>query len=90
LTAYPSALTAAGKSIYLLLLIDANSDEGMSFGVSGLDNETAILNNLLIYRNYVISPPTVRKLLELYLNDPAQEPPYYITNATIFPSEGLQ
>jgi len=79
-----------GKSIYLLLLIDANSDEGMSFGVSGLGNETAILNNLLIYRNYVISPPTVRKLLELYLNDPAQEPPYYITNATIFPSEGLQ
>lgn len=62
----------------------------MSFGVSGLDNETAIFNNLLIYRNYAISPPTARKLLELYPNYPAHEPPYYITDATIFPSKGLQ
>ncbi|KAE8441654.1 hypothetical protein EG329_004575 [Mollisiaceae sp. DMI_Dod_QoI] len=90
LTAYPSTLTAAGKFIHVPLLIGANSDEGTSFGVSGLDNETAIFNNLLIYRNYAISPPTARKLLELYPNDPAREPPYYITNATIFPSKGLQ
>jgi cholinesterase len=29
-------------------------------------------------------------LLELYPNDPAHEVPFYITNATIFPSKGLQ
>lgn len=90
MTAYPSALSAEGKFIHTPLLIGANSDEGTSFGVSGLDNETAIFNNLLIYRNYAISPPTARKLLELYPNDPAHEPPYYITNATIFPNKGLQ
>ncbi|KAF4634815.1 hypothetical protein G7Y89_g3288 [Cudoniella acicularis] len=90
LTAYPSTLTAAGKFIHIPLLIGANSDEGTSFGVSGLDNATAIFNNLLIYRNYAISPPIARKLLELYPNNPESEPPYYITNSTIFPSKGLQ
>jgi cholinesterase len=90
LTAYPSMLMAEGKFVHIPLLIGDNSDEGTSFGVSGLDNETAIFNNLLLYRSYAISPPTARKLLELYPNDPANEPPYYITNATIFPSKGLQ
>jgi hypothetical protein len=80
---------AQGKFIHVSLLIGANSDEGVSFSVSGLDNETAIFNNLLAYRAYAISPPTARKLLELYPNDPAHEPPYYITNATIFPSKGV-
>jgi len=79
-----------GKFIHIPLLIGANSDEGTSFGVSGLDNETAIFNNLLVYRAYAISPPTARKLLELYPNNPAQEPPYHIKNATIFPNKGLQ
>ncbi|EMR81891.1 putative carboxylesterase family protein [Botrytis cinerea BcDW1] len=93
LTDYPSSLTPQGNFIKVPLLIGANSDEGASFGVSGLDNETAIFNNLLVYRAsnaYALSPPTARKLLELYPNDPANEPPYYITNATIFPSKGLQ
>ncbi|TGO88736.1 hypothetical protein BPOR_0144g00060 [Botrytis porri] len=93
LTDYPSSLTPQGKFIKVPLLIGANSDEGSSFGVSGLDNETAIFNNLLVYRAsnaYALSPPTARKLLELYPNDPANEPPYYITSATIFPSNGLQ
>lgn len=79
-----------GKFIHIPLLIGANSDEGTSFGTSGLNNSTAIFNNLLIYRSYAISPPTARKLLELYPNDPAHEPPYDITNATVFPSKGLQ
>ncbi|KAF5872377.1 putative carboxylesterase family protein [Botrytis fragariae] len=93
LTDYPSSLTPQGKFIKIPLLIGANSDEGTSFGVAGLDNETAIFNNLLVYRAsnaYALSPPTARKLLELYPNDPANEPPHYITNATIFPSKGLQ
>jgi cholinesterase len=44
----------------------------------------------LSYRSYQITPPTALKLLSLYPNDPANEPPYYITNATIFPGKGLQ
>ncbi|KAL3425205.1 carboxylesterase family protein [Phlyctema vagabunda] len=90
LTAYPSTLTAAGKFIKMPLLDGANSDEGSSFGVSGLDNETAIFNNLLAYRGYAIAPDTIRTLLELYPNDPANEPPYAIKEPVIFPSKGLQ
>ncbi|PQE26620.1 Carboxylesterase protein [Rutstroemia sp. NJR-2017a BVV2] len=93
LTDYPSSLAPQGKFIKVPLLIGANSDEGSSFGITGLDNETAIFNSLLWYRAsnaYALSPPTARKLLELYPNDPANEPPYYINNPTIFPSKGLQ
>lgn len=81
------------KFIRIPLLIGANSDEGVSFGTRGLDNATAIFNDLLVYRSsasYAISPPTARRLLQLYPNDPANEPPYYIKNATIFPANGLQ
>jgi len=61
--------------------------------VTGLNNETAIFHNLLIFRKsavYGLSPPTARKLLALYPNDPAHEPPYNLHNATIFPNQGLQ
>ncbi|KAH8817204.1 Alpha/Beta hydrolase protein [Xylogone sp. PMI_703] len=90
LTAYPSTLMAQRKFIHIPLIIGANSDEGTSFGVTGLNDETDIFNNLLIYRNYAISPPTARKLLELYPNDPANEPPYYIKEPAVFPEKGLQ
>lgn len=90
LTAYPSTLMSQNKFIHITLLNGANSDEGVSFGTRGMDNATAIFNNLLVYRALAISPPSARRLLELYPNDPANEPPYYITNATIFPSNGLQ
>ncbi|MCJ1312992.1 hypothetical protein MMC25_006668 [Agyrium rufum] len=90
LTAYPSTLMANGTFIHIPLLIGANSDEGISFGVKGLNDSTAIFNNLLIYRSYAISPPTARTLLDLYPNDPANEPPYYIKDNTTFPKNGLQ
>ncbi|RDW83431.1 carboxylic ester hydrolase-12 [Coleophoma crateriformis] len=93
LTAYPSSLTPVGSFIPVPLLVGANSDEGTSFGVAGLDNETAIFNNLLVYRAsspYAISPPTARRLLELYPNDPLSEPPFHVTDGTIFPAKGLQ
>lgn len=69
LTDYPSSLAPQGKFIKVPLLTGANNDEGSSFGISGLDNETAIFNSLLWYRAsnaYALSPPTARKLLELY------------------------
>lgn len=83
---------AQEKFIHVPLLVGANTDEGTSFGVAGLDNETAIFNNLLYYRRgstYAISPPSARKLLDLYPDDPTNEPPYYVTDATVFPGKGL-
>jgi carboxylesterase type B len=45
---------------------------------------------LMAWRSYALSPPTIRKLLELYPNDPCNEPPFDIKNCSVFPSKGLQ
>jgi carboxylesterase type B len=90
LTASPSQLAAEGSFVHVPILIGANSDEGVSFSTHGLDNATAIFDNLLYWRNYALSPPTIRRLLELYPNIPAEEPPYRDTTNITFPQYGLQ
>lgn len=90
LTAYPSDLTAYGSFVKVPIITGANSDEGTSFSTHGLDNETAIFQNLLYWRSYALSPPTIRRLLDVYPNDPANEPPYYIQKNQTYPPYGLQ
>lgn len=90
LTAYPSTTMSEGKFIKVPLLIGANSDEGVSFSVHGLDNATAIFNSLMVWRSYALTPPSIRKLLELYPNDPANSPPYRDTSNQTYPNYGLQ
>lgn len=87
---YPSTSIAEGKFIHVPLLIGANTDEGVSFSVKGLDNTTAVFQSLMTWRSYALSPTSIRKLLELYPNDPASEPPYHITSNETFPQFGLQ
>ncbi|KAI1420726.1 Alpha/Beta hydrolase protein [Xylaria sp. FL1777] len=98
LTDYPSALAETGSFIKVPLLLGTNSDEGISFGPTGFNDSVSIYNGLLSDPGfsglgglpYQISPASARKLLELYPNDPSQEPPYDIANDTIFPEFGLQ
>lgn len=90
LTAYPSQLAANGTFVHVPLLIGANSDEGVSFSTHGLDNATAIFDNLLYWRNYALSPPSIRTLLDLYPNNPSEEPPYRDHTNTTYPQYGLQ
>jgi cholinesterase len=90
LTAYPSDLMRERKFIRLPMINGANSDEGSSFGATGIDNDTALFNSLLTFRNYAISAPNARKLMELYPDDPANQPPFYIKTPQRFPSKGLQ
>ncbi|KAI1489012.1 lipase [Biscogniauxia mediterranea] len=88
LTGYPSQLMAKDNYIKVPLLIGANTDEG--FAISGTPNtESDIFNSMFTWRSYALTPPTVRKLLELYPDDPCHEPPYAITNCTRNPSRGL-
>jgi len=87
LTGYPSQLMPLGKYVKVPLLIGANTDEG--FAISGtLDTEEDIFNTIFSWRGYALTPPTVRKLLELYPDDPCREPPYAITNCTRHPTRG--
>lgn len=98
LTHYPSVLAGSGSFIKVPLLLGSNSDEGISFGPIGFNDSTEIYNGLLSNPGfsslgglpYQISPASARKLLKLYPNDLAREPPYDITNDTVFPQNGLQ
>ncbi|RYC53822.1 hypothetical protein CHU98_g12387 [Xylaria longipes] len=98
LTDYPSVLAGAGSSIKVPLLLGSNNDEGISFGPIGFNTSADIYYGLLSDPSfsgldglaYQISPASARKLLDLYPNDPSHEPPYDITNATVFPQNGLQ
>ncbi|KAB5517534.1 lipase [Coniochaeta sp. 2T2.1] len=90
LTAYPSQLIRDGQFIKIPLLTGANTDEGSSFSISGINTDEDLFNGLLAWRSYSLSPPTVRKLMELYPNDPCNEPPFDIGNCSVFPSKGLE
>lgn len=93
LTGYPSQLIRQGKYDRVALLIGANDDEGTTFCPNTPltpNTEEDIFQNLMTWRQYALTPPTIRKILELYPNDPCTEPPLDITNCSIFPSQGLQ
>ncbi|KAL1964878.1 hypothetical protein VTN77DRAFT_6231 [Rasamsonia byssochlamydoides] len=87
---YPSTSIAEGKFVHVPLLIGANTDEGVSFSVKGLNTTTAVFQSLMTWRSYTLSPTSIRQLLELYPDDPASEPPYHITTNETFPQYGLQ
>ena len=90
LTGYPSTLIRDGKYNALPLLTGTNTDEGTGFSPTGPNTEADLFNDFLWWRSYALSPPTIRKLLELYPNDPCTEPPMYISNCSVFPSKGLE
>jgi carboxylesterase type B len=93
LTGYPSQLIRQRKFNRVALLIGADDDEGTSFAPNTPlvpNTEEDIFQNLMTWRQYALTPPTIRRILELYPNDPCVEPPMYITNCSIFPSQGLQ
>jgi carboxylesterase type B len=49
-----------------------------------------LFDNFLAWRTYDLSPPTLKKLLELYPSDTCDEPPHSVTNRSLFPSMGTQ
>ncbi|KAI0481768.1 alpha/beta-hydrolase [Xylaria cf. heliscus] len=88
MTGYPSQLMQQGKYVKVPILIGANTDEG--FAISGtLNTEEDIFNSIFTWRGYALTPPTVRRLLKLYPDDPCHEPPYAITNCSRHPTRGL-
>jgi carboxylesterase type B len=90
LQGYPSQLIREGKYVKVPIITGSNTDE--TFAISGFtpNTEEDIFKSLLIYRSYSITPPTIRRLFELYPNDPCSEVPYAITNCTSHPTRGLQ
>ncbi|KAG9530906.1 carboxylesterase, partial [Aureobasidium melanogenum] len=90
LTDYPSSLLARDKFIRVPLITGANTDEGVSFSVQNLNTTTDVYNSLFYWRNYALSPPSIRRLLQLYPNSPATEPPYSNHANVTYPAFGQQ
>ncbi|KAI1333479.1 lipase [Xylariaceae sp. FL0016] len=89
LTGYPSQLMPKNEYVKVPLLIGANTDEG--FAISGTpDTEQDIFDAIFTWRSYALTPPTVRRLLELYPDDPCYAPPYAITDCRRDVDRGLQ
>lgn len=90
LTGYPSQLMREGRFLKVPLITGANTDE--SFSLPGRqDTEEELFDAFLSWRSYALTPPTIRRLLELYPDDPCRPaPPYAITNCTQRPGAGKQ
>ncbi|KZW02675.1 lipase [Exidia glandulosa HHB12029] len=91
LTAYPSDLTPQGKFVKVPLITGANTDEGTSFSIRGLDNATALFDALLVWRQYALSPASIRRLFALYPDDASTpKPPYAVPPSVSFDEFGTQ
>jgi carboxylesterase type B len=88
LTGYPSQLIREGAYNAVPLLIGANTDEG--FAVGNPENDQELFHELYRWRNYGLSAPTIRKLMELYPDDPCHQPPYAITDCSLNPGRAKQ
>jgi carboxylesterase type B len=58
--------------------------------VQNLNTTTDVYDYLFYWRNYALSPSSIRKLLQLYPNDPAVEPPYSNHANVTYPTYGQQ
>lgn len=87
---FPSVLATEGKFLRIPVIIGTNSDEGCTFATRGINTEEELVKSMLDYRRYSIRPLMARKLLELYPDDPASQPPYYLNpDPVVFPDQGL-
>ncbi|KAM0717144.1 hypothetical protein Q7P37_006996 [Cladosporium fusiforme] len=84
LTGYPSQLMSSGKFISIPLLIGSNTDEGMNFrpGTPEIETSENLSHAFASWRSYALSPPTIRRLLDLYPDNPCMSPPYAVTNCS--------
>ncbi|KAF5237022.1 hypothetical protein FANTH_11009 [Fusarium anthophilum] len=80
LTGYPSQLIREKNYHTVPLIIGANTDEG--FCIAKVNTDQDLFYEAFRWRNYALSAPTIRKLMELYPDDPCHEPPYAITNCS--------
>ncbi|KAK7952784.1 uncharacterized protein PG986_008512 [Apiospora aurea] len=88
LRGYPSQLMREGNFLRVPLVTGANTDE--TFSLPGRqDTEEELFDAFLSWRSYALTPPTIRRLLALYPDDPcAPAPPYAIGHCTQRPGAG--
>ncbi|KAK8115360.1 Carboxylesterase [Apiospora kogelbergensis] len=91
LTGYPSQLMREDRFVRVPLMTGANTDETFALaGDAAQDTEAQLFDAFLAWRGYALTPPTLRRLLALYPDDPCRAPPYAVTNCTRRPGAGAQ
>ncbi|KAF2086206.1 lipase [Saccharata proteae CBS 121410] len=91
LTAYPSQLSPLDHFVHVPVLTGTNTDEGTSFSIKNLDNETALIDALTSWRMMSLSPPSIATLLALYPDDTTTpKPPFHVPPNTTYSQYGSQ
>lgn len=86
---YPTVLLAEGRFAHVPHLYGTNSDEGSDNAPSGIDTDDQLFEYLYQGVGYDFPAPTVRKIMELYPDDPAQGIPLN-TGSERFAERGWQ
>ncbi|KAL0635255.1 hypothetical protein Q9L58_005821 [Maublancomyces gigas] len=88
-TQWPVKNIKEKKFLKVPILIGSNTDEGISFGVAGVNTDAQAIEQLSKSKRWVVTPFQAENILALYPNDPVVGSPYG-TGSTTWPSLGLQ
>lgn len=84
---WPLTATLAGAHINVPLLLGSNTDEGVSFGVQGVNTDAQAVAQLISSQRWVVTAFQAQQILKHYPNDPVVGSPYGTGNTT-FPKLG--
>ncbi|KAL2832450.1 Alpha/Beta hydrolase protein [Aspergillus cavernicola] len=85
---YPQISTIQGRLAKVPVLIGTNTDEGTSFGTSGVDTDEECVEQLTTSKRWVLTTEQATELITYYPDDPAVGCPYGWGNVT-WPARGL-
>ncbi|KAL2866880.1 putative triacylglycerol lipase (LipA) [Aspergillus lucknowensis] len=85
---YPQISITQGRIAKVPILLGTNTDEGVSFGTTGVDTDEDCVAQLITSKRWVLTAEQAASLLPYYPNDPAIGCPYGWGNTT-WPEQGL-
>ncbi|KKK23930.1 hypothetical protein P175DRAFT_0481441 [Aspergillus ochraceoroseus IBT 24754] len=85
---YPQISITNGRIAKVPILVGTSTDEGTSFGTTGVGTDEECIEQLTTSRRWVLHHEQATKLLAFYPNDPAVGCPYGWGNVT-WPERGL-
>ncbi|KAI2792220.1 hypothetical protein POX_b02257 [Penicillium oxalicum] len=89
ITQYPQISYRQGKIARVPILLGTNTDEGTSFGTTGVDTDEDCIAELTASKRWVLTHQEATRLLSYYPNISAAGCPYGWGNVT-WPDKGLQ
>ncbi|KAJ0422605.1 Alpha/Beta hydrolase protein [Aspergillus carlsbadensis] len=85
---YPQISITQGRLAKVPILLGTNTDEGVSFGTTGVDTDEECIAQLISSKRWVLTEDQATELITYYPNDPTVGCPYGWGNVT-WPARGL-